>query len=151
MSYSKLLLPHRCQIIGWILLVAAPIELGVSLLMFNVWRCIDQNYSHYSIAILYFLFFTGTFLIALSKEKEEDEMIQEFRFKAIAITAYICVFLFAVSGLFSAVNALLHFKCNMFVFDMIQLVNFSGPYFFLYIVIFKAFLLISRYKAKRGN
>ena len=150
MSYSKLLLPHRCQIIGWILLIAAPIELGVSLLMFNVWRCMDQNYSHYSTAILYFLFFTGTFFIALSKEKKEDEMIQEFRFRAIAITAYICVFLFAASGLIYALNTVVHFW-NMFIQVLFQLMNVSCPYFFLYIVIFKAFLLISRYKSKKGN
>lgn len=84
MNTKNILLPHTCQKIGWWLLVLSVCGFLVEGLFFA------RNFDVQCVLArpLYYTFIVSIFLISLSKEKVEDEMIAAFRLKAVGITAY---------------------------------------------------------------
>lgn len=94
MNKKSILMPHACQKIGWWLLL---LSVGVFLVKglffarnFEV-ACLLARPVHYT-------FMVSIFLICLSKEKVEDEMIAAFRLNAVGITAYaFFLFLFVLN------------------------------------------------------
>ena len=84
MNTKNILLPHTCQKIGWWLLVLSVCGFLVKGLFFAR----DFDVQCLLVRPLYFTFIVSIFLVSLSKEKVEDEMIAAFRLKAVGITAY---------------------------------------------------------------
>lgn len=84
MNKKNILMPHACQKIGWWLLVLSVLGFFVERLFFS------RNFDVQCLLVrpLYYTFIVSIFLIGLSKEKVEDEMIAAFRLKAVGITAY---------------------------------------------------------------
>ncbi|SKC55265.1 hypothetical protein SAMN06298214_1365 [Bacteroidales bacterium WCE2004] len=84
MNTKNILLPHACQKIGWWLLAGSVCGFLVEWLFFAR----DFDVQCLLVRPLYFTFIVSIFLVSLSKEKVEDEMIAAFRLKAVGITAY---------------------------------------------------------------
>ena len=94
MNHKSILMPHTCQKIGWCFLILFVIvELAKALL-----RNIDVAW--YFAKASHIIFIVSLFLICLSKEKVEDEMISGFRLKSIGITAYVFFVLLLILSLF---------------------------------------------------
>ena len=84
MKTKNILMPHSCQKIGWWLLAGSVCGFLVKGLFFAR----DFDVQCLLVRPLYFTFIVSIFLVSLSKEKVEDEMIAAFRLKAVGITAY---------------------------------------------------------------
>ena len=84
MNKKSILMPHACQKIGWWLLAGSVCGFLVKWLFFAR----DFDVQCLLVRPLYFTFIVSIFLVSLSKEKVEDEMIAAFRLKAVGITAY---------------------------------------------------------------
>ena len=77
-------MPHTCQKVGWCLFILSVIaELTKVLFVHNI------DVAWYLAKASHITFIVSIFLICLSKEKVEDEMISGFRLKSIGITAYV--------------------------------------------------------------
>ena len=84
MKNKSILMPHTCQKVGWCLLILSVIvEFAKALFVHSI----DEAW--YFAKASHITFIVSIFLICLSKEKVEDEMISGFRLKAIGITAYV--------------------------------------------------------------
>lgn len=81
---KSILMPHTCQKIGWYLLVLSLVLLIVKALFVHT---IDVAW--YFAKTTHIGVLVSLFLISLSKEKVEDEMISAYRLKATGITAYV--------------------------------------------------------------
>lgn len=84
MNKKSILMPHACQKIGWWLLALFVAGFLAERLFFA------RNFDVQCLLAkpLYYAFIVSVFLICLSKEKVEDEMIAALRLKAVGITAY---------------------------------------------------------------
>ena len=95
MNNKNILMPHACQKIGWgFLILFVIVELAKALFVHNIdvaWHFAKASHICFIISI---------FLICLSKEKVEDEMISGLRLKAIGIAAYAFFVLFLIMSLF---------------------------------------------------
>ena len=85
MNTKSILMPHACQKIGWWLLLLFVILWLVNVLLFR--RNIDVSW--YLAKSAHLTFIVSIFLICLSKEKVEDEMISGLRLRSIGLTAYV--------------------------------------------------------------
>lgn len=133
---KRLLLPHRCRTIGYILLVPF-LALGIAYLGWdytiswlafhnkhrvNIDFFTNQNFTDEFITIG---LITSLLLIAFSKEKIEDEAIQFFRLEALQWAVYanylvlILAVLFCYGGLFFTVMTI-----NLFTVLFIFIVRF---------------------------
>ena len=87
-------MPHTCQKIGWCLLILSIIAFFAKAFVHNmdiVWYIAKSNHVTFIISF---------FLICLSKEKVEDEMISSYRLKAVGITAHVYFVIFMILSLF---------------------------------------------------
>ena len=91
---KSILMPHTCQKIGWYLLVLSLVLLIVKALFVHT---IDVAW--YFAKTTHIGVLVSLFLISLSKEKVEDEMISAYRLKAIGITAYVFFILLIILSL----------------------------------------------------
>jgi len=88
-------MPHTCQMIGWCLLIIFVIlELAKALFVHNI------DVAWYFAKASHIIFIVSLFLICLSKEKVEDEMISGLRLKSIGLAAYVFFVLFLILSLF---------------------------------------------------
>lgn len=87
------MLPNRFQKTGWILVALTPVVFGLGFLAFYT-ELIANSYSRYLTMICYMLLFAGVFMVILSKEKEEDEMIRSIRRSSVSLTAIITFVLY---------------------------------------------------------
>lgn len=94
MNNKSILMPHLCQKIGWCLLVLSIVLVIVKALFVHT---IDVAW--YSAKTTPIVLLVSFFLISLSKEKVEDEMISAYRLKAIGITAYVFFILLIILSL----------------------------------------------------
>ena len=84
MNNKSILMPHTSQKVGWCLLILSVIvEFAKALFVHSI------DVAWYFAKASHITFIVSIFLICLSKEKVEDEMISGFRLKAIGITAYV--------------------------------------------------------------
>ncbi len=144
MKKNNFLLPHYFQKIGWGLFIFSFIFLGASLYAFNTLELFDQNYSRYSTLILYLILIFSALFVAFSKEKIEDEFIQNIRFTSIVITAYVSFLIFMLLWILYAFNH--SFRFSSFYPDL-GLIN-PVTMFILYVVIFRTRLFISKRRLK---
>lgn len=133
---TKILLSHRYQLIGWILF------LPFSTLLFA------ENYLSFSFSWLEFEFsredglfgnpmenftnelaligvFISLFLIAFSREKEEDEYIQKLRLDSLLLACYVNTFILILGTLlFYSFGYLEFMGYNMFTIQLIFIARF---------------------------
>ena len=99
------LLPHRCQLIGWIL-VGVSLVFAVGSLLFIKGQSDRETYAGMGIIFS----FIGLFLAGLSRERQEDEFTVFLRTRS-ALTAVAFMFALKVSvALFVAVMAMLRIQ-----------------------------------------
>lgn len=149
MKTNNYLLPYSCQKAGWVCLIAVPLLFAATLPVFNTFEWIEQTYSRFASSILYLLLFLGVFFIALSREKEEDEMIRELRVSSIAITFYIAIVTIFLSNIFMTADHALRFIKHREVVAVYRALNNVVTFFFIYIVIYKVRLWRSRFEVNK--
>ena len=151
MKNKTYMLPYRFRKCGYGLIIASVLSLVLGLLMANVWEIIPQTHTRFISMVMYLLFFLGVFLIVMTEEKDEDEMIDSIRRRSIATTAFVAFGFFMVINL---VMAFLHgfrsLQSMSFVTSLITVLTGTGltsvnTYIILYLFIFR----ISIWKMRR--
>ena len=150
MKNKSYMLPYRFRKYGYGLIIASVLSLVLGLLMANVFEIIPQTHTRFISMVMYLLFFLGIFVIVMTEEKDEDEMIDSIRRRAIATTAYIAFGFYMVInlvvtilsgfiGLASLVSASL---LTSIIGSLLSTIHF---YVILYLIIFR----ISIWKMRR--
>ena len=109
MKCKSILMPYTCHKIGWWLLVLLPLAWGFYEILFRyfheskLFALVNDN-SRLLTMSCYLVVIASAFLICLSKEKVEDEMVSQYRLKAIGIAAYVHFVLYLAFWLFSALQ-----------------------------------------------
>ena len=96
------MLPYRYRKYGYGLILAAILALPVGLLLANVLEVIPQTHTRFIAMTMYIFFFLGLFVVVMSEEKDEDEMIVAIRRKSVSLTAFIAFGLFILINLIIA-------------------------------------------------
>ena len=99
MKNKTYMLPYRFRKCGYGLIIASVLSFALGLLMANVWEIIPQTHTRFISMVMYLLFFLGIFVIVMTEEKDEDEMIDSIRRRSIATTAFIAFGIFVVTNL----------------------------------------------------
>ena len=149
MNKTTYLLPHSFQRIGWALLIACPILLGLFLLVFNRLELIPQNYSQFGMLILYIAAALSALFVGLSEEKQEDEFIQTLRLRSVANTAWICFILMIVSAMAVDICQAFRITGTGGLWQCYRVFNSIIFAFFLYIAIFR--FRLYRYREEAGH
>ena len=102
MKNKSYMLPYRCRKYGYGLIIAAILALPVGLLLANVLEVIPQTHTRFIAMTMYIFFFLGLFVVVMSEEKDEDEMIAAIRRKSVSLTAFIAFGLFILINLIIA-------------------------------------------------
>ena len=102
MKNKSYMLPYRCRKYGYGLIIAAILALPLGLLMANVLEVIPQTHTRFIAMTMYIFFFLGLFVVVMSEEKDEDEMIAAIRRKSVSLTAFIAFGLFILINLIIA-------------------------------------------------
>lgn len=132
---TKILLPHRYQKFGWIALFPFTIlllsteyfEFSFEFLTFQIdaggsFSWLGQNFTN-EIGLIGV--FVSLFLIAFSKEKEEDEFIQKLRLDSLLIACYAHTFILIIGTMvFYGLGYLEFMGYNMFTIQLIFIVRF---------------------------
>ncbi len=154
MKQFGLMLPHKYQTVGWIIIAVPFILLGI-LLLLNL-SFIGPRLNQLQVNIVWLLNLSislcipvGGAVLCFSKEKEEDEMIRSIRLKTIGIMAIAelltCVVFFSFWGL----NTVFGFYQPEYGSDHDIFVRFLGHFIFcfqfpVYFLLFKFLLFINR-------
>ena len=96
------MLPYRYRKYGYGLIIAAILALPIGLLLANVLEVIPQTHTRFIAMTMYIFFFLGLFVVVMSEEKDEDEMIAAIRRKSVSLTAFIAFGLFILINLIIA-------------------------------------------------
>ena len=99
MKNKTYMLPYRFRKCGYGLIIASVLSFALGLLMANVWEIIPKTHTRFISMVMYLLFFLGIFVIVMTKEKDEDEMVDSIRRRSIATTAFIAFGIFVVTNL----------------------------------------------------
>ena len=114
MNDKSILMPHTCQKIGWWLLLLIPLMGGFYAILYFLFRethlfaLVNAN-SRFITMLSILVVSVSMFLICLSKEEVEDEMISLYRLKAVGISAFVCFIVVLVSWTLSALDHGFHF------------------------------------------
>ena len=150
MKNKTYMLPYRFRKCGYGLIIASVLSLVLGVLMANVWEIIPQTHTRFISMVMYLLFFLGIFMVVMTEEKEEDEMIDSIRRRSIAVTAFIAFGFFMVINL---VMAFLHgfrsLQSMSFVSSLVTVLTGTGltsvnTYIILYLIIFRISILKMR-------
>ena len=107
MNKKSILMPHACQKLGWWILLVIPLMLVFYFILYFFFRethlfaTVNDN-SRFITMMSYIVLALSAFFICLSKEEVEDEMIAQYRLKAVGVTAYVCFVLLIVLFLLAA-------------------------------------------------
>ena len=151
------MLPYRFRNWGYGLIIASVLSLVLGLLMANVWEIIPQTHTRFISMVMYLLFFLGIFVIVITEEKDEDEMIDSIRRRSIAVTAFIAFGFFMVINL---VMAFLHgfrsLQSMSFVSSLVTVLTGTGltsvnTYIILYLIIFRISIWKMRKQCKEDQ
>ena len=157
MKNKTYMLPYRFRNWGYGLIIASVLSLGLGLLMANVWEIIPQTHTRFISMVMYLLFFLGIFVIVMTEEKDEDEMIDSIRRRSIAATAFIAFGFFMVINL---VMAFLHgfrsLQSMSFVSSLVTVLTGTGltsvnTYIILYLIIFRISIWKMRKQCKEDQ
>ena len=151
------MLPYRFRKCGYGLIIASVLSFALGLLMANVWEIIPQTHTRFISMVMYLLFFLGIFVIVMTEEKDEDEMIDSIRRRSIAATAFIAFGFFMVINL---VMAFLHgfrsLQSMSFVSSLVTVLTGTGltsvnTYIILYLIIFRISIWKMRKQCKEDQ
>ena len=151
------MLPYRFRNWGYGLIIASVLSLVLGLLMANVWEIIPQTHTRFISMVMYLLFFLGIFVIVMTEEKDEDEMIDSIRRRSIAVTAFIAFGFFVVINL---VMAFLHgfrsLQSMSFMSSLVTVLTGTGltsvnTYIILYLIIFRISIWKMRKQCKEDQ
>ena len=151
------MLPYRFRKCGYGLIIASILSFALGLLMANVWEIIPQTHTRFISMLMYLLFFLGIFVIVMTEEKDEDEMIDSIRRRSIAVTAFIAFGFFMVINL---VMAFLHgfrsLQSMSFVSSLVTVLTGTGltsvnTYIILYLIIFRISIWKMRKQCKEDQ
>ena len=157
MKNKTYMLPYRFRNWGYGLIIASVLLLVLGLLMANVWEIIPQTHTRFISMVMYLLFFLGIFVIVMTEEKDEDEMIDSIRRRSIAATAFIAFGFFMVINL---VMAFLHgfrsLQSMSFVSSLVTVLTGTGltsvnTYIILYLIIFRISIWKMRKQCKEDQ
>ena len=157
MKNKTYMLPYRFRNWGYGLIIASVLSLVLGLLMANVWEIIPQTHTRFISMVMYLLFFLGIFVIVMTEEKDEDEMIDSIRRRSIAVTAFIAFGFFMVINL---VMAFLHgfrsLQSMSFVSSLVTVLTGAGltsvnTYIILYLIIFRISIWKMRKQCKEDQ
>jgi len=157
MKNKTYMLPYRFRNWGYGLIIASVLSLVLGLLMANVWEIIPQTHTRFISMVMYLLFFLGIFVIVMTEEKDEDEMIDSIRRRSIATTAFIAFGFFMVINL---VMAFLHgfrsLQSMSFVSSLVTVLTGTGltsvnTYIILYLIIFRISIWKMRKQCKEDQ
>ena len=157
MKNKTYMLPYRFRNWGYGLIIASVLSLILGLLMANVWEIIPQTHTRFISMVMYLLFFLGIFVIVMTEEKNEDEMIDSIRRRSIATTAFIAFGFFMVINL---VMAFLHgfrsLQSMSFVSSLVTVLTGTGltsvnTYIILYLIIFRISIWKMRKQCKEDQ
>lgn len=137
---TKILLPHRYQKFGWLLLIPfAALLFSTNYLGFEFsWLTIqfgedqgffselfDPSKENFTLEIALIGVFVSLFLIAFSREKEEDEYIQKLRLDSLLVACYANTFILILGTvLFYGFGYLEFMGYNMFTIQLIFIARF---------------------------
>ena len=109
MQKKSILMPHTCHKIGWWLLLLIPLVVGFYEILYHYFReshlfAVINDNSRFITMVCYLVVIASAFLICLSKEKVEDEMVSQYRLRAIGVSAYVHFILYLVFWLIAALQ-----------------------------------------------
>ena len=157
MKNKSYMLPYRFRKCSYGLIIASVLSLVLGVLMANVWEIIPQTHTRFISMVMYLLFFLGIFVIVMTEEKDEDEMIDSIRRRSIAVTAFIAFGFFMVINL---VMAFLHgfrsLQSMSFVSSLVTVLTGTGltsvnTYIILYLIIFRISIWKMRKQCKEDQ
>ena len=157
MKSKTYMLPYRFRKCGYGLIIASVLSFVLGLLMANVWEIIPQTHTRFLSMVMYLLFFLGIFMIVMTEEKDEDEMIDSIRRRSIASTALIAFGFFIVINL---VMAFLHGFRSLQSMELVSslmtvmtgtLLTSINTYVILYLIIFRISLWRMRRQYKEDQ
>ena len=142
MNNKSILKPRKCQKIGWWLLLLIPLMWGLYALLYFCFReshlfALVNDNSRFMSMLSILVVTVSMFLICLSKEKVEDEMISLYRLKAVGISAFVWFSVVLVRWVLSALDHGFHFaepKYYLVMSFVSALLPFivAGLYYFLF-------------------
>lgn len=155
MPKKSILLPHSCHKTGWWLLLLIPLVWGFYEILYHFFRethlfAVVNGNSRFITMVCYLVVIAAAFLICLSKEKVEDEMVSQYRLRAIGLSAYVHFILFLSFLLFIALDEGFRFgnsePWEMVIFVTMQMFTALLPFTTagLYYLVFKWMLWRSR-------
>lgn len=132
---TKILLPHRFQKFGWFLILpfAALLfannyfDFNLAWLEFDLWEgaFFEDSKENFTNEIAMIGVFVSLFLIAFSREKEEDEYIQKLRLDSLLVACYANTFILIIGTmLFYGFGFLEFMGYNMFTIQLIFIGRF---------------------------
>ena len=150
MNKKSILMPHACQKIGWWLLLLIPLVQGFYWALYyffhetQLFATVNDN-SRFITMLSGLVVLASAFLICLSKEKVEDEMISQYRLRAVAIAALVAFVIILVCWVFAVLDHGFRFLGEGGLLAL-RLVHTSLPYVTaaIYYIVFKTLLLKSR-------
>ena len=154
MKNKTYMLPYRFRNWGYGLIIASVLSLVLGLLMANVWEIIPQTHTRFISMVMYLLFFLGIFVIVMTEEKDEDEMIDSIRRRSIAMTAFIAFGFFMVINLGMAfLHGFRSLQSMSFVSSLVTVLTGTGltsvnTYIILYLIIFRISIWKMRMQSK---
>ena len=151
MDKKSYLLPHSFQRLGWALLIACPIILGLDLWLFNGIKLIPQSYSQFGTLVLYVAAALSALFVGLSEEKQEDEFIQTLRLQSIANTAWVSFLLMIISAMVVDVLQAFRIPVTGVIWSCYNVFSSIIFAFFLYIIIFRVRLYIYQKEARSNE
>ena len=157
MKNKTYMLPYRFRNWGYGLIIASVLSLVLGLLMANVWEIIPQTHTRFISMVMYLLFFLGIFVIVMTEEKDEDEMIDSIRRRSIAATAFIAFGFFMVINLGMAfLHGFRSLQSMSFVSSLVTVLTGTGltsvnTYIILYLIIFRISIWKMRKQCKEDQ
>ena len=157
MKNKTYMLPYRFRNWGYGLIIASALSLVLGLLMANVWEIIPQTHTRFISMVMYLLFFLGIFVIVMTEEKDEDEMIDSIRRRSIATTAFIAFGFFMVINLGMAfLHGFRSLQSMSFVSSLVTVLTGTGltsvnTYIILYLIIFRISIWKMRKQCKEDQ
>ncbi len=132
---TKILLPHRFQKIGWLLFLPfAALLFANNYFDFNFFwlefevregALFEDSKENFTNEIALIGVFVSLFLIAFSREKEEDEFIQKLRLESLLLACYANTFILIIGTmLFYGFGYLEFMGYNMFTIQLIFIGRF---------------------------
>ena len=155
MKNKSYMLPYRFRKYGYGLIIASVLSLVLGLLMANVFEIVPQTHSTFISMVMYLLFFLGIFVIVMTEERDEDEMIDSIRRRSIAATAFIALGLFMITNLLmSFLHGFRNLYSMPFMSSMVTILTGNGISYGLrsidtYIIIYLIIFRISIWKMRR--